>query len=174
MNPRPPLKLLRDPAILLASGFGCGYAPFAPGTVGSAVAILPYLALRQADPWWLWAATALLFFAGVRTAGHVIRVLGREDPPLVTLDEWVGQWMALGLIELAIRFAPEAFGTPPLWLVLVVGFAAFRACDIVKPWPASWADAHVSGGLGAMLDDAFAGVWAGALGALLLWGLAAL
>ena len=174
MSPRPPLKLLRDPAILLVSGFGVGFVPFAPGTFGSAAAILPYLALRQGPAWWLWVATALLFFAGVRTAAHAIRVLGQEDPSLVTIDEWVGQWMALGLIELAIRIAPQAFGAPPLWLVLAVGFAAFRACDIVKPWPASWADAHVSGGLGAMLDDAFAGVWAGALGALLLWGFAAL
>ena len=173
MSPRPPLKLLRDPAILLASGFGCGYAPFAPGTVGSAVAILPYLALRQGEAWWLWVATVLLFAAGVRASSHVIRVLGREDPPLVVVDEWVGQWLALGLIELAMRLAPQAFGTPPLWLVLLVGFAAFRACDIAKPWPASWADAKVEGGLGAMLDDAFAGAWAGVLGALLLWGFAA-
>lgn len=174
MKPRPPLRLLRDPAILLASGFGCGYAPFAPGTVGSAVAILPYLALREGEPWWAWAAIVLLFFAGVRTAAHAIRVLGQKDPPLVTLDEWVGQWLALATIELAIRVAPQAFGAPPLWLVLVVGFAVFRACDIAKPWPASWADAKLEGGLGAMLDDAFAGAWAGLLGAALLAALAAL
>lgn len=172
MSVKPRLGMMRDPALLVASGFGAGLSPVAPGTVGSAVALLPYLALREADPWWLWACIAVTFAIGVRTASHAIRVLQREDPPLVVLDEWVGQWLALGLVELAIGAAPEVFGAPPLWLVLVAGFVAFRACDIAKPWPASLADRRIGGGFGAMFDDAIAGVWAGLLGAALLAALA--
>lgn len=174
MSVRPSVRMMRDPALLLASGFGAGLSPIAPGTVGSAVALLPYLALRDAAPWWLWAAIAVTFAIGVRTASHAIRVLEREDPPLVVLDEWVGQWLALGLIELMIGASPAVFGKPPLWLVLVTGFIAFRACDIVKPWPASLADRALDGGFGAMFDDAIAGAWAGLLGAALLAAFAAL
>ena len=168
MNRDTQLRLLRDPALLVASGFGAGLSPIFPGTVGSAVALLPYLALREGGPAWVVLAALVVFAIGVRTASHAIRVLGREDPPLVVLDEWVGQWLALVLIEGAIAARPDVFGAPPLWLVLVAGFAAFRACDIAKPWPANVADRRIGGGFGAMFDDAIAGVWAGALGAVLL------
>ena len=174
MSVKPHLGMMRDPALLIASGFGAGLSPVVPGTVGSAVALVPYLALRTAEPWWLWLACGVTFLVGVRTASHAIRVLGREDPPLVVLDEWVGQWLALGLIETMMRASPDVFGAPPLALVIVTGFITFRACDIAKPWPASLADRKLGGGFGAMFDDAIAGVWAGLLGAALLAAFASL
>ena len=165
---------LRDPAVWIASGFGAGFAPFAPGTVGSAVAIVPYLGLRLAGSGWVLLASVVVFAIGVRVAQRVIDRLGREDPGLVVIDEWVGQWLTLAIMEGAVALCAPRLGAPPLALLLLAGFLVFRACDIVKPWPASWADRELHGGFGAMLDDAFAGLWAGLLGAAGLWGLALL
>lgn len=156
----------------LATGLGAGLAPIAPGTVGSAVALLPWLGLRALHPLLQIAAIALVFWIGTRVSARVVRRVGREDPGVIVIDEWVGQWLTLMLMELALRAAPALFGTPDLLAVLGIGFVAFRICDILKPWPASWADRRVHGGLGVMLDDALAGVWAGFLGTLALYGLA--
>lgn len=163
---------LRDPAVWIASGFGAGFAPFAPGTVGSAVAILPYLALRLAGNWWVLVACGVVFAIGVRTAQRVIDRLGTEDPGVVVIDEWVGQWLTLAIMEGAVALLAPRLGTPPLALLLAAGFLLFRACDIVKPWPASWADRQLHGGFGAMLDDAFAGLWAGVAGSAVLAAIA--
>lgn len=156
--------ILGSPLGWLASGFGAGFAPVAPGTAGSLVALLPYLALRQLDAAWFWLAVVLVFALGVYASERVCRWLGVEDPGVIVIDEWIGQWIALGLMECGLRLAPETFGAEPLWLVLLIGFFAFRACDILKPWPASLADRRLHGGFGAMLDDAIAGIWAAAVG----------
>jgi phosphatidylglycerophosphatase A len=166
-TPRPPRALLRHPAGWLASGFGGGYAPLAPGTVGSLIAIPPWLLLALWHPLAAWIGIALVFAVGVWASGWVIRQLGREDPGVVVIDEWAGQWLALSLIDLGLRLVP-GLHVPSTWALLAIGFVAFRACDIAKPWPASWADQKVSGGLGAMLDDLFAGIWAGIAGIALL------
>ncbi len=161
--------LVRDPAGWIASGAGGGFSPFAPGTVGSLFAIAPWLALRElAWPWQLLAIVAL-FALGTWAADRVIAKLGRQDPGVVVVDEWVGQWLTLAIADFAVARAPQLFGAPSLGAVLVVGFLAFRLCDIAKPWPASWADKQVKGGFGTMLDDAFAGIWAGALMLGALW-----
>jgi phosphatidylglycerophosphatase A len=172
MGAASPTALLRHPAGWLATGFGAGLVPFAPGTVGSLVALAPYLALRAAPPWWIALTIAVVFVIGVRAADWTMRKLGTEDPGAVVIDEWVGQWLTLALMEQAIRVFAPALGAPALWLVLAVGFGAFRLCDIAKPWPVSWADRHLHGGFGAMLDDALAGVIGGVLGAAALYGLA--
>jgi phosphatidylglycerophosphatase A len=157
---RPPLALLRHPAGWLATGFGGGYAPVAPGTVGSLMAIPPWLALALWHPLATWIGLALVFAIGVWAAGWVIRAIGREDPGVVVIDEWAGQWLCLSLVDLGLRWIP-GLHAPSTWALVALGFVAFRACDIVKPWPASWADREVSGGVGAMLDDVLAGAWAG-------------
>jgi phosphatidylglycerophosphatase A len=161
--------LARDPAGWIASGLGGGFAPFAPGTVGSLFALLPWLALRE-TPWLVQlGAIALLFVLGTWAADRVIAKLGRDDPGVVVVDEWVGQWLALAIAEFAIARAPQQFGAPSLAALLLVGFIVFRLCDIAKPWPASWADRRVKGGFGTMLDDAFAGIWTGALMLGAMW-----
>jgi len=65
----------------------------------------------------------------------------------VVIDEFVGLWLALA-------------AAPAGWLWALAGFALFRFFDIAKPWPASWADRKLKGGFGAMVDDAFAGLYA--------------
>ncbi|HEY8011070.1 MAG TPA: phosphatidylglycerophosphatase A [Rudaea sp.] len=142
--------LLRHPAGWIASGFGSGLSPVAPGSAGSLAALLPWLALREL-PWPLYfVVLALAFALGVWACGWVVRVLRIDDPGVAVWDEFVGQWIALA---------------PLLWLEsawwwIAAGFILFRIFDIAKPWPVSWADRRLDGGLGVMLDDVFAGIYA--------------
>lgn len=139
--------LLRHPAGWLATGLGAGLAPTAPGTAGTAVALLPWLWLRGL-PWPTYLLALVLAFAlGVWAADWAIRRLGREDPGAVVIDEFVGLWIALA-------------AAPPGWPWALAGFALFRLFDIGKPWPVSWADRRLKGGFGAMADDALAGLYA--------------
>ena len=150
--------IFAHPAGWIASGFGSGLSPFASGTAGSAAALIPWFALRMLD-WPLYlGAVALAFAIGVWASGVVIAKLGIEDPSVVVWDEFVGQWITL----LPLVVAPRG-GT---WVV--VAFVLFRIFDVWKPWPASWADRSVKGGLGAMLDDVIAGIYAALTLALVL------
>ena len=142
--------VLSHPAGWIASGFGSGFSPVASGTVGSAVALIPWFALRELNLASYLLALAAAFALGVWASGIVIRRLGVEDPGVVVWDEFVGQWIAL----LPLVVAPRG------WPWIGAAFVLFRVFDVWKPWPASWADRHVKGGFGAMLDDAFAGAYA--------------
>jgi phosphatidylglycerophosphatase A len=140
-------RLRRTPAFWIASGFGAGLSPKAPGTVGTLVAILPWLLLRELPLVAYLAAVLAVFVLGVWAAQRVIDILGAEDPGVVVIDEWIGLWITLLLV-------------PPGWLWLLAGVVLFRLFDILKPWPVSWADRRLHGGFGAMFDDALAGVYA--------------
>jgi len=144
---RPPLRLLKHPAGWIASGAGSGFAPIAPGTVGSAVALLPWLALRELPPL-AYLGVLLAFFAlAVWAADWVIREIATDDPGVVVADEWVGQWLTLFLV-------------PTGWHWVLIGFLLFRLFDVWKPWPVRWADRALHGGFGAMFDDLLAGLYA--------------
>jgi phosphatidylglycerophosphatase A len=148
---------LRHPAALLATWFGSGLLPGAPGTWGS-LAALPAAAAVGAlagSAGLVAAATALLALGG--WASHLVaHASGTKDAGAIVVDEVVGQWLTLGLAG-AAPFDPFAYAA---------GFALFRLCDIVKPWPASWADRRLSGGIGIMADDVIAGVYAALILAL--------
>jgi phosphatidylglycerophosphatase A len=140
--------LLGQPAGWIALGFGAGLAPRAPGTVASAVALLPWLALRQL-PWPAYLAVMLAaFLLGAWACGRAGRAIGVADHGALVWDEFVGQWLAL----LPVLAAP--------WWWALPGFALFRLFDIAKPWPVRWADRKVKGGVGVMLDDVLAGLMA--------------
>ena len=133
-------------ARVVATAFGSGYAPFAPGTAGSAVGLLLFWPLAGvAWPWQVGACVAV-FFVGVAAAGRVARNLGIEDPGLVVVDEVAGQWITLT----ALPFTPA---------VALAGFVLFRVMDVVKPWPARDFE-RLHGGWGIMMDDVMAGVYA--------------
>jgi len=141
-------KLLRHPAGWLATGFGSGFSPKAPGTVGSLVALLPWWLWMRELPHWQYALVLGCAFAlGVWASDWVIGKLDSQDPGLVVVDEFVGLWLAL-------------FLAPPGWQWMLGGFVAFRLFDIWKPWPVRWADRAVHGGFGTMLDDLLAGGYA--------------
>ena len=139
------MTLSRDPAVWLATVFGVGKLPWAPGTWGSLVALpLAWLITDWGGSWALLGAIVLVFYFGVWAADRTAKKAGTADPGSVVIDEVAGQWLALLLIA-------------PNWIGYAVGFALFRLFDIVKPWPVSWADRKIKGGLGIMLDDLLAG-----------------
>jgi phosphatidylglycerophosphatase A len=140
--------LLRHPWGWLGTGFGSGLAPRAPGTAGSLAALLPWwFLLRGLDPWLYALVLGATFAVGVAAADWLIARTRIQDPSVFVWDEFVGVWLAL-------------FLAPPGWPWMLAGFALFRLFDIWKPWPVRWADRRVHGGLGAMLDDVLAGLYA--------------
>ena len=155
--------MMRDVRGWIATGLGSGLAPVAPGTFGTLAALPACWALGHYLPLWGYLlATVSLFCIGWWAAGWVVRTYKVEDPGVIVIDEWAG----MAITWLPVAYWPQ---TQNFWLVLVTAFVAFRVTDIVKPWPASWADAKVQGGFGAMLDDAFAGLWSAGIMLLLLW-----
>lgn len=142
--------ILSDPAGWIASGFGSGLSPYAPGTAGSLVALLPWLALRELPLPAYALALALAFALGVWASNRVVAKLRIEDPGVIVWDEFVGQWIALAPLLL----------WPAGWPWIAAAFVLFRVFDVCKPWPVSWADRRVGGGLGVMLDDVLAGIYA--------------
>lgn len=153
-------ELLRHPAGWLATGFGSGLSPVAPGTIGSLAALLPWLGLRELPLAGYALAVAAAFALGVWACGWVVKSLRIGDPGVAVWDEFVGQWIAL---------APLLWH-PAGWPWIAAGFILFRIFDIGKPWPVSWADRSVGGGLGVMLDDVIAGACAAlALALALHW-----
>jgi phosphatidylglycerophosphatase A len=142
-----PKPSLETPAGVIATWFGSGLLPRAPGTWGS-LAALPFAWLISYAGGWiaLMVATILIFALGVWAADKAAKETGVQDPGSIVIDEVAGQWMTLIPI-----------GTDPL--AFLIGFVLFRAADIFKPWPASWADRTLKGGIGVMLDDALAAVY---------------
>jgi phosphatidylglycerophosphatase A len=150
--------LLGNPAGWIALGFGSGLSPVGPGTAGSLVALLPWLLLRELDVWLYLVVIVAMFAIGVWICQWVVAQLRIDDPSFVVWDEFVGLWITL--IPLVVM--------PHSWLWIFAGFILFRIFDIWKPWPVSWADRDIKGGLGVMLDDVVAGVYAAAALWLLL------
>ena len=155
--PRP--SLLSACATALATGFGSGYSPLAPGTAGSAVGLLLWWPLHALPLAQQLAAIALVSLAGVAAAGHVARRAGIEDPGIVVVDEIAGMWVSLLLLPLTPATA-------------AAGFLLFRVMDVLKPYPARQFE-QLPGGWGIMADDLMAGVYANLLlrVGLLVWPL---
>jgi phosphatidylglycerophosphatase A len=133
-------------ATIIATGFGSGYSPFAPGTAGSVVGLALFVPLALLDPRLQFVATAAVFFLGVWSASLVAKRSGVEDPGLVVVDEIAGMWITLLLLPLT-------------WQVAVVGFFAFRVMDVFKPYPARDFEKFPRG-WGIMADDVMAGIYA--------------
>jgi phosphatidylglycerophosphatase A len=136
-------------SIVVATGLGSGYSPFAPGTAGSAVGLLLFLPLHEAPAMMQVAAVAILFVVGVVASARVARGLGIEDPGIVVVDEVVGMWTSL----LFLPFTPAT---------AVAGFVLFRIMDVFKPYPARQFES-LPGGWGIMADDLMAGIYANLL-----------
>lgn len=135
-------------ARLVASGFGCGASPVAPGTVASALAALLGYALLLLTSYALGLAALAAILAGLWAVSAA--QAGEGDPAWVVIDEVAGQWVALlGLAR------PSLSG-------VLGGFVLFRILDIAKPGPVGWADRR-SGAAGVMADDIIAGLMAAAI-----------
>jgi phosphatidylglycerophosphatase A len=141
-------RILRQPIHLIAFGFGTGLSPRAPGTAGTLVGIPLVLLIAPAGFAAHALAAAIAFAAGVYVCGESARRLGVHDHGGIVWDE------VTGFLITMLAAPPE-----PLWLAL--GFGLFRFFDIVKPWPIREADHSLRGGLGIMLDDVLAAIYAG-------------
>jgi phosphatidylglycerophosphatase A len=139
-------RVLRDPRSWPAFGFGLGLIPFAPGTWGS----LPGIALWWFTPKDIYSQSviaALCFVAGIWFCGASARRIGVHDHGGIVWDEIVGMYVTLMVIP-----------AEPAWVL--GAFVLFRIADIWKPWPIRDLDHRLHGGLGIMLDDIVAALYA--------------
>ncbi len=149
------MKIKTKALEILATWFYSGRAPVAPGTFGS-LATLPFVYALH----YYWGLNALLIFIaavsliGIWASDRYAKLVNVSDPGFIVIDETAGQSIAL------------VFAGTNLWFY-ALGFALFRLFDITKPWPVSWADKKLKGGLGIMLDDILAGMMAAAV----MWGI---
>ena len=138
---------LSNPVHFLAFGFGSGLAPKAPGTFGTLAAIPLYLLLSQLSLPVYIVVLVLASLLGIWLCGKTAKDLGVHDHPGIVWDEFCGYWLTM-------------LAAPSGWFWIILGFALFRLFDIWKPWPISLADKHVPGGIGIMVDDLIAGLYA--------------
>jgi len=135
---------LSNPIHFLALGFGSGLLPKAPGTYGTLAAIPLYLLLAPTTMTTYLAIVIVMSIAGIYICGKAAKDSGVHDHGAIVWDEIVG-------------FLITMFMVPLSWKSVVVGFILFRLFDIFKPWPISFVDKNLHGGLGIMVDDILAG-----------------
>lgn len=140
-------KVMTNPVHFLAFGFGSGLAPFAPGTFGTLMAVPLYLLMMQLSlvPYLL--LIGIVCISGVWICDKSSKLLGVHDHGGIVWDEFAGFFITM-------------IAAPAGWIWIVIGFALFRLFDIWKPWPISLLDKNIEGGLGIMVDDIVAGIYA--------------
>lgn len=140
-------KVMTSPVHFLAFGFGSGLAPFAPGTFGTLMAVPLYLLMSNLSLSLYLIITVVVCVIGVWICGRSSEKLGVHDHSGIVWDEFAGYFVTMIM-------------APAGWLWVIIGFALFRLFDIWKPWPISVLDKQVHGGLGIMVDDILAGIFA--------------
>ena len=147
---------LRAVALALASWFGVGFLPVAPGTWGTLAALpLAWAVSRLPTAWQALVAVAVAL-VGMPVAARAGRTLGVVDARQIVIDEVAG----LLITMVGVRFT---------WASALAAFALFRLFDVLKPWPASFFDRKVKNGAGVVLDDVAAGLYSRGVLALLVW-----
>jgi len=147
---------MTDPVHFLAFGFGTGLAPFAPGTFGSLPGVLLFWLTMGYGLYVQLTVIALLIAAGIWICGESARRLGIHDHGGIVWDEIAGMYLTLMVAPVSVAG----------WLL---AFAFFRFMDIVKPWPIRDLDHRLGGGVGIMLDDLVAALYAAVLLGLYRW-----
>lgn len=139
------LHELKDPIVFIALGLGSGLAPKAPGTAGTLLTVpLVYFLQQQSFATYL-LVTLLVLATGSWVCGHAAKKLQVHDHAAIVYDEVAGFLLTMLLV-------------PAGWQWMLAGFVLFRFFDAVKPWPISWLDKNIHGGIGIMLDDVLAGL----------------
>lgn len=149
-NPKIPnlnRKVMAHPVHFFAFGFGSGLSPFAPGTFGTLMAIPLYLLMLQLSLVPYLIITLIVCITGIWICDKSSKLLGVHDHGGIVWDEFAGFFITM-------------IAAPAGWIWIVIGFILFRLFDIWKPWPISLLDKKVEGGLGIMIDDIVAGVYA--------------
>ena len=138
----------RHPAALIATGLGAGLLPIGPGSWGSLAALIAgWFIVAYAGYVTLAAAALISFAAGWWASARVVKASGLADPRSIVIDEIAAQWLVLLSVPLDGRWYAAAF-------------LLFRLFDIAKPWPIRAIERRVAGGLGVMLDDIMAALYA--------------
>ena len=136
------------PAALIATGFCAGFLPVGPGSWGSLAALLGgWFIVGQGGQIALAAAALIAFAFGWWASTRVVHTSGLADPSFVVIDEIAAQWLVL-------------LAAPADWRWYATAFLLFRVFDILKPWPIRGIERRVRGGLGIMLDDVLAAIYA--------------
>jgi len=130
----------------IATSFYSGYSPFAPGTVGSGVALIIFWLVPGLRGLPLLFLIGMAFFIGVWAASRVEKTDG-HDASIINIDEMVGMWLAL-------LFMPAELS----WMGWVGAFLLFRVFDVFKPFPVRQSQ-NLPGGWGVMTDDVLAGLY---------------
>jgi len=141
-----PTKMLLNPVHFFALGFGSGLTPKLPGTAGTLVGALLFILIPNIS----WIAYFVIvvcgFLFGIFCCGYTARILNVHDHHSIVWDEIIGYLITM-------------FMVPKEWMWILIGFILFRAFDILKPWPISFIDRRMGGGLGIMLDDVIAALF---------------
>ena len=147
---------LRNPIHLLAVGFGSGRAPYMPGTIGTLVAIPIYLVLQLFSlPIYTLIMSAMIL-VGFWICEVADQAIGVYDHPSIVWDEIVGYLLTM-------------WAVPANWVSVVLGFLLFRLFDIWKPFPIRWFNDKIGGGVGVVIDDLMAAVYATIILHLIIW-----
>ncbi len=152
----PASTVFADPVHFLAFGFGTGLAPFAPGTFGSLPGVLLFWLTLDFGLYVQLGIALALAAAGIWICGESARRIGVHDHGGIVWDEIAGMYVTLFLAPVSVSG-------------FVLAFVLFRVMDIVKPWPIRDLDHRMHGGLGIMLDDLLAALYASSLLALYGW-----
>lgn len=142
---------MRRLVTILATWFGSGLSPVAPGTAGTLAAIPLYLLMARLPLGPYLLATLAFTLLACWVAGEAEEIYGAKDPGKIVIDEVAGYLVTM------------AASGPPTLVTVLAGFLLFRLCDIIKPFPARWVDRRMKNGWGVVLDDIVAGLYA--------WGL---
>ena len=148
--------VLTDPVHFLAFGFGTGLAPFAPGTFGSIPGLILFWLTLDFGLYVQLSIAVAMTLIGIWICGESARRIGVHDHGGIVWDEIVGMYVTLFLAPVSV-------------VGFVLAFVLFRIMDIVKPWPIRDLDHSMQGGLGIMLDDLLAALYAALLLALYGW-----
>ena len=141
-----PVKMLLNPVHFIALGFGSGLTPKIPGTAGTLAGVLIFILMPDTS----WMTYLLIvvcgFLFGIFCCGYTAKILNVHDHYSIVWDEIIGYMITM-------------FMVPKEWIWILVGFILFRIFDILKPWPISFIDRRIEGGLGIMLDDVIAALF---------------
>ncbi len=141
--------MLLNPLHFLSFGFGSGLSPKAPGTFGTLAAVPVFLLVANLQLHYYLAITVVISLAGIYLCSYTSKALKVHDHSGIVIDEIAGFLITMIMV-------------PPELINILLGFVLFRIFDILKPWPISWLDRNLHGGLGIMLDDVVAGLFAAA------------
>ena len=156
-QPHPDFKtVFTNPIHFLAFGFGAGLSPKAPGTMGTLVAIPIFVLFSYLTLTNYLILLILLIIISFYIAGKSAQLLGVHDHGGIVIDEICGYLVAMIV-------------APTTWQGIILGFVLFRVFDIFKPWPIKLLDQRVPGGIGIVIDDLMAGIYALLSLQLILW-----